>query len=212
MKTALWFWNWTMAPAKKFFMEIVFMQTNNPLRMMVYASLLAALTAASALFSIQIGDVPVILYNFFVLLMGLLLGARWGTAGIAVYLLAGSLGLPVFAGGKGGLAILLGPTGGYLIGFLPAVFIIGFISQKFNQRLLPDIMGLLLGTIVIYAFGVTQLKIVLDKTWMVSLAIGFFPFIMFDVIKLVAAAVTAKAIRPIINNNLNVQIQDHRLG
>jgi biotin transport system substrate-specific component len=193
-------------------MEIVFMQTKNPLRMMVYASLLAALTAASALFSIQIGDIPVILYNFFILLMGLLLGARWGTASIAVYLLAGSLGLPVFAGGKGGLAILLGPTGGYLIGFLPAVFIIGFISEKFNQRLLPDIMGLLLGTIVIYAFGVTQLKIVLDKTWMVSLGIGFFPFIIFDVIKLVAAAVTAKAIRPIIKNNLNIAIQDHIVG
>jgi biotin transport system substrate-specific component len=201
-----------MAPTKKYFMGIVFMQTKNPLRMMVYASLLAALTAASALFSIQIGDIPVILYNFFILLMGLLLGARWGTASIAVYLLAGSLGLPVFAGGKGGLAILLGPTGGYLIGFLPAVFIIGFISEKFSQRLLPDILGLLCGTIVIYAFGVVQLKIVLDKTWMVSLAIGFFPFIIFDVIKLVAAAVTAKAIRPIIQNNLNIAIQDHRVG
>jgi biotin transport system substrate-specific component len=190
-----------MGPVKKYFMEIVFMQTKNPLRMMVYAALLAALTAASALLSIQLGDVPVILYNFFILLMGLLLGARWGTASIAVYLLTGSLGLPVFAGGKGGLAILLGPTGGYLIGFLPAVLIIGFISQKFNQRILPDILGLLLGTLVIYAFGVTQLKIVLDKSWMVSLSIGFFPFIIFDAIKLVAAVVTAKAIRPIMKTN-----------
>ena len=187
-------------------------QTKNPLRMMVYASLLAALTAASALFSIQIGDVPVILYNFFILLMGLLLGSRWGTASVAVYLLAGSLGLPVFAGSKGGLAILLGPTGGYLIGFLPAVFIIGLISEKFNQRLLPDIIALLCGTAVIYALGVIQLKIVLDKTWMVSLAIGFFPFIIFDLVKLVAAAVTAKAIRPIIKNNLNIVVQDQRPG
>ncbi|MBW2412247.1 MAG: biotin transporter BioY [Deltaproteobacteria bacterium] len=180
--------------------------TKNPLRMMVYASLLAALTAASALFSIQIGDVPVILYNFFILLMGLLLGSRWGTASVAVYLLTGSLGLPVFAGGKGGLAILLGPTGGYLIGFLPAVFIIGLISEKFNRRLWPDIIALLCGTAVIYALGVIQLKIVLDKTWMVSLAIGFFPFIIFDLIKLVAAAVTARAIRPIIKSSSRVGI------
>ncbi len=194
-------------------MVIVFMQTEeqtkSPLRMMVYASLLAALTAASALFSIQIGDVPVILYNFFILLMGLLLGSRWGTAGVAVYLLAGSLGLPVFAGGKGGLAILLGPTGGYLIGFLPAVFIIGLISEKFNQRLLPDIIALLCGTAVIYALGVIQLKIVLDKTWMVSLAIGFFPFFIFDLIKLFAAAVTAKAIRPIIKRNSRIGIMEN---
>jgi len=168
--------------------------------MMVYASLLAALTAASALITIPIGEVPVILYNFFILMMGLLLGSRWGAASIAVYLLAGGLGLPVFAGGKGGIAILLGPTGGYLIGFLPAVFIIGFISEKFKQRFSYDIIAMLCGTVVIYAFGVIQLKIVLGKTWLVTMALGVIPFIFFDIVKVVAAAVTAKAVRPIIMN------------
>ena len=175
-------------------------QSKDSLPMMIYASLLAALTAASAYLSIPVGEVPFVLYNFFILLMGLLLGCRWGTASIAVYLLAGSLGLPVFANGKGGIAILLGPTGGYLIGFLPAVFIIGFISEKFNHRLLVDIIAMLCGTFVIYAFGVIQLKIVLGKTWIVILAMGVFPFIIFDMIKLAAAAVTAKAVRPIIMN------------
>lgn len=175
-------------------------QRKTPLPMMVYASLLAALTAASALISIPVGEVPVVLYNFFILLMGLLLGCRWGTASIAVYLLAGSLGLPVFANGKGGLAILLGPTGGYLIGFLPAVFIIGFISEKFRQRFIYDIIAMLCGTIVIYALGILQLKIVLGKTWMVTLALGVFPFIIFDIVKVIAAAATARAVRPIIMN------------
>jgi len=175
-------------------------QRKTPIRMMVYASLLAALTAASALITIPIGEVPVILYNFFILMMGLLLGSRWGAASIAVYLLAGGLGLPVFAGGKGGIAILLGPTGGYLIGFLPAVFIIGFISEKFKQRFSYDIIAMLCGTVVIYAFGVIQLKIVLGKTWMVTMALGVVPFIFFDIVKVVAAAVTAKAVRPIIMN------------
>ena len=175
-------------------------QRKTPIRMMVYASLLAALTAASALITIPIGEVPVILYNFFILMMGLLLGSRWGAASIAVYLLAGGLGLPVFAGGKGGIAILLGPTGGYLIGFLPAVFIIGFISEKFKQRFSYDIIAMLCGTAVIYAFGVIQLKIVLGKTWMLTMALGVFPFIIFDIVKVVAAAITAKAVRPIIMN------------
>ena len=175
-------------------------QRKTPIRMMVYASLLAALTAASALITIPIGEVPVILYNFFILMMGLLLGSRWGAASIAVYLLAGGLGLPVFAGGKGGIAILLGPTGGYLIGFLPAVFIIGFISEKFKQRFSYDIIAMLCGTVVIYAFGVIQLKIVLGKTWMLTMALGVVPFIFFDIVKVVAAAVTAKAVRPIIMN------------
>lgn len=168
--------------------------------MMIYAALLAALTAASAYLSIPVGEVPVVLYNFFILLMGLLLGWRWGTVSIAVYLLAGSLGLPVFASGKGGLAILLGPTGGYLIGFLPAVFIIGFLSEKFNHRIIADIFAMLCGTVVIYALGVIQLKILLGKTWMVTLAMGVFPFIIFDIIKLIAAAATARAVRPIIMN------------
>jgi len=171
------------------------------LRMMVYASLLAALTAATALISIPVGNVPVVVYNFFILLMGLLLGWRWGAASIAVYLLIGSLGLPVFAGGKGGIAILLGPTGGYLIGFLPAVFIIGLISEKFKHRFIYDIIAMVCGTVVIYALGVIQLKIVLGKTWIVSLAIGVFPFIIFDVVKIAAAAVTAKAVRPIMKTH-----------
>ena len=175
-------------------------QNKAPLRMMVYASLLAALTAASAFIIIPIGEIPVVLYNFFVLMMGLLLGRRWGTASIAVYLLAGALGLPVFAGGRGGFAILLGPTGGYLIGFLPAVFIIGLISEKFKQRFFYDIIAMLCGTAVIYAIGVLQLKIVLGKTWVVTMALGVFPFIIFDLIKVVAAAVTARAVRPIITN------------
>jgi biotin transport system substrate-specific component len=175
-------------------------QRKTPIHMMVYASLLAALTAASALIIIPIGEVPVVLYNFFILMMGLLLGSRWGAASIAVYLLAGGLGLPVFAGGRGGIAILLGPTGGYLIGFLPAVFIIGFISEKFKQRFIYDIIAMLCGTAVIYALGVIQLKIVLEKTWMVTIALGVFPFIIFDIVKVVAAAVTAKAVRPIIMN------------
>jgi len=168
--------------------------------MMVYASLLAALTAASAFITIPIGEVPVVLYNFFILMMGLLLGSRWGTASIAVYLLVGALGLPVFAGGRGGIAVLVGPTGGYLIGFLPAVFIIGFISEKFKQRFFVDIIAMVCGTAVIYALGVLQLKLVLGKTWMVTMALGVFPFIIFDLIKVGAAAVTARAVRPIITN------------
>jgi biotin transport system substrate-specific component len=75
------------------------MNSSNQLRMMVYASLFAALTAAGAFLAIPIGPVPIVLQNMFVFLAGLLLGPRWGLASVAVYLLAGAFGLPVFAGG-----------------------------------------------------------------------------------------------------------------
>jgi biotin transport system substrate-specific component len=169
--------------------------------MMVYASLLAALTAAGAYISIPIGDVPVVLHNFFILLMGLLLGMRWATASITVYLLAGTLGLPVFAGGKGGLAILMGPTGGYLVGFLPAVAIIGFLSEKLNRRFICDIIAMCTGSAVIYAFGVARLKMLTGRTWVETFAIGVVPFITFDVVKIFAAAATAKAIRTVMKTS-----------
>ena len=87
------------------------MDASNQLRMMVYAALFAALLAVGAFLSIPIGPVPIVLQNFFVLLTGLLLGSRWAAASVAVYLLAGACGLPVFAGGTGGLGHLIGPPG-----------------------------------------------------------------------------------------------------
>ena len=80
------------------------MDSSNQLRMMVYASLFAALTAVGAFLAIPIGPVPIVLQNMFVYLAGLLLGGRWGLASVGVYLLAGASGLPVFAGGLGGIS------------------------------------------------------------------------------------------------------------
>ena len=77
-------------------------EDSGQLRMITYASLMAALTAVGAYISIPIGPVPIVLQNLFVFLTGLLLGRKWGTAAIAAYLLAGICGLPVFSGGRGG--------------------------------------------------------------------------------------------------------------
>ena len=114
--------------------------------MTAYAALLAALTAVGAYIAIPIGPVPIVLQNLFVYLMGLLLGLRWGLAGIGVYLLAGAVGLPVFSGGRGGLGHLIGPTGGYLVGFVPAVAVVGFITEKTSGKLAYGILALILAT------------------------------------------------------------------
>src|SRR3989339_593879 len=129
------------------------MNSSRELRMTVYASLLAAMTAAGAYVAIPIGPVPIVLQNFFVFLTGLLLGSRWGAAGVAVYLLAGACGLPVFAGGTGGIGRLLGPTGGYLLGYLAAAYVIGLITEKAKRHWLVDVAAMIAGTLVIYAAG-----------------------------------------------------------
>ena len=174
------------------------MNSHNQLRMLVFASLMAALMTAGAYISIPVGPVPIVLQNMFVFLAGLLLGSRWGLASVGVYLLAGACGLPVFAGGMGGIGRIIGPTGGYLIGYLPAVFIIGYISEKGSHRIALDIVGMLLGSIVLYACGVTWLKTLTGMTWTKTLAVGMLPFLVGDALKIVAAGAIAKAIRPII--------------
>jgi len=173
--------------------------------MLVFASLLAALMTAGAYISIPVGPVPIVLQNMFVFLAGLLLGSRWGLASVGVglasvgvYLLAGACGLPVFSGGMGGLGRIVGPTGGYLIGYLPAVFIIGYLSKKGAARIGIDIIAMICGTIVLYACGVTWLKTLTGMPWSKALAVGMYPFLVGDALKIVAAAVIARGLRPII--------------
>lgn len=166
--------------------------------MTVYASLLAALIAAGAYLSIPIGPVPIVLQNMFVLLTGLLLGSRWGLASVGVYILAGACGLPVFAGGLGGISRIIGPTGGYLLGYLPGVYIIGLITEKTKKNIVFDIVAMLCGSIIIYVCGVTWLKILTGMTWPKTLAVGMFPFLIGDALKIAAAAAIAKALRPVI--------------
>jgi biotin transport system substrate-specific component len=169
------------------------------LRMTVYASLLASLTAAGAYMAIPIGPVPIVLQSLFIFLSGLLLGSRWGVASVGVYLLAGALGLPVFAGGVGGIGRFAGPTGGYLLGFLPAVYVIGLITEKTRKRVVFDVFAMVCGSIIIYSCGVSWLKILTGMTLAKTMVVGIYPFILGDVLKIVAAVPIAKALRPVIN-------------
>jgi biotin transport system substrate-specific component len=177
-------------------MVIAFM--TNQIHMTVYASLLAALTAAGAYLAIPIGPVPIILQNLFIFLSGLLLGSKWGVASIGVYLLAGALGLPVFAGGVGGIGRFAGPTGGYLFGFLPAVYVIGWIAETSRKHAVSDILAMVCGSLIIYACGVTWLKMLTGMTLAKTLAVGMYPFILGDALKITAAVPIAKALRPVI--------------
>ena len=167
------------------------------LRPLVYASLFAALTAVGAYLFVPIGPVPIVLQNMFVLLAGLLLGSRWGLASVAVYLLAGLCGLPVFAGGTGGIGRLMGPTGGFLMGYLPAVFLTGAVAERRPGRMRRDVLAMILGSLVLYACGVPWLKFVTGMPFSKALAAGMLPFLAGDALKIAAAALIARAARPL---------------
>jgi biotin transport system substrate-specific component len=169
------------------------------LRKLVPAALIAALTAVGAYIHIPIGPVPVVLQNLFVLLAGLLLGARWGLTSIAVFVLAGACGAPVFAGGKGGLAALAGPTGGYLAGYLVAALVVGWTAHRGQTRVTLDILAVVLGSLVIYALGIPWLKWVTGWPWDKALMLGMLPFIPGDALKAGAAVMLARSLRPMMD-------------
>jgi biotin transport system substrate-specific component len=170
----------------------------NNLRMTVYASLLAALIAAGAYIAVPIGPVPIVLQNLFIFLAGLLLGPSWGTASVGIYLFAGACGFPVFAGGTGGIGRFIGPTGGYLIGFLPAVYIIGVMSNRKHPKIFWDVFGMITGSLIIYVFGLPWLKYITGLSWQKAIAVGVFPFLIGDALKIAAAVPIVKMLRPMI--------------
>lgn len=171
---------------------------------MVYAALMAALTAAGAYIAIPIGPVPIVLQNLFVMLAGLLLGRRWGLASVGAYLLAGAVGLPVFAGGSGGLGKFVGPTGGYLVGFAAAAYLVGAISERGRQRVLVDVLAMVAGTLIVYGFGVSWLKVVTGMSFSKAFAVGMLPFLLGDALKIAAAIPIVRTLRPMLNDTFAV--------
>jgi len=151
------------------------------IRATVAAAGFTALIAIGAYISIPIGPVPVVLQNFFVLLSALLLGSKIALSSVFVYLFLGALGLPVFAGGTGGIAHFFGPTGGYLLSYLPAVVVTGLIARPKNRALSPRIIrtiaALLAGTACIYLLGVPWLKFSTQMGWSAAVTAGLLPFL-----------------------------------
>jgi biotin transport system substrate-specific component len=136
--------------------------------------------------------VPITGQTFAVLLVGAVLGSRRGAASLLLYLIQGMLGLPVFAGGASGLAYLIGPTGGYLVGFVVAASLIGLLAARGMDRRIPSaLLAFLAGEIVIYLFGVSWLSVFLGIQR--AIIAGLLPFILGDAIKLAAAGLVLPA-------------------
>ena len=148
----------------------------------------SVVTALSAQIAFYIGPVPITGQTFAVLLAGALLGSRRGALSQLTYLGMGAMGAPIFAGWHGGIGVLMGPTGGYLIGFVAAAFVVGFLAERgWDRRFWSMALAMLIGNIVIYAFGLPWLANFVPSGSV--LAAGLYPFIPGDLTKLVLATV-----------------------
>ncbi len=164
-----------------------------------------ALTAGAWL-SVPFYPVPLTMQTLAVLLVGGLLGPTLGVSTVAAYLFAGAMGAPVFHGGLGGMAVLLGPTGGYLVGFLPAAFLMGLAARRLGKGMsgagrptgtLASIreisiltVGALLAGAAIYCVGVPWLSLFTGSSLSRAVTVGVVPFLLGDLLK-TAVAVAA---------------------
>ena len=190
---------------------------------LVLCGLFAALMAICSFITIPLGftPVPLNLGTMGVFLCGGILGAKYGTVSEVVYVLLGAAGIPVFAGFKGGLGVLAGPTGGYIIGYIAAAFLIGFILDKYyslrqnNKNSDADkcsngsgitsvkpymvLAGsMLLGLAACYALGTLWFVVSTGTGLWASLVACVFPFIPGDIVKIAAGTLLVKKLRPLL--------------
>jgi biotin transport system substrate-specific component len=139
--------------------------------------------------------VPLTLANFGVLLVGMALGSKRGSAAAALYLAWGAMGLPVFSpAGVGGIAQLLGPTGGYLVAYPVVAFVAGWISERSSASLGRNLLGGIVAELVLFAAGIAWLA-VMTGSWQRAIAFGLAPFLFAEVVKVMAAAAAARRIQ-----------------
>ena len=169
------------------FLESSVSNTQRNIRYVVLALAGSALIALCAQISVPFFPVPLTLQTFAVFLIGLSFGWRLGGITVALYLLEGALGLPVFAGGKGGLIVFMGPTAGYLAGFLLAATACGWFAERgFDRNYTKLFTALLISNILLYAPGLLWLGSLIgwDKP---VLELGLYPFVMGDLLKIAMA-------------------------
>lgn len=156
------------------------------LLLLVGATLLIALSAQVSI-HLWFTPVPITGQTFAVLLVGTLLGSKRGAAALLTYLAEGLAGMPVFANGASGWAAISGPTGGYLVGFVAAAFVTGWLAERgWDRRVLTTALAMVIGNIVIYACGLVWLSKFVGTAHVVEF--GLRPFVAGDAFKIALAA------------------------
>lgn len=170
------------------------------IRSMALVSLMTAVCCILAPMSVPIGPVPVSLSVLAVLFVAYVIGPRLGAISVLLYILIGLVGLPVFSGYSGGPAKLFGPTGGYIIGYLPLVIIAGWFVTRFPTRQwYLQIAGMILGLVICYMLGTAWFMVLMHTSLQEALSLCVYPFLAFDAMKIATACIVGNTITRITN-------------
>ena len=165
---------------------------------MSLVAIFPAMMAATAGISIPLGSLPAVsLQTIFVFMAALLLGPRLGSLSMIVYVMMGLIGLPVFSNFRGGLDVITGQSGGFIIGFIFSAYLIGFMKNiNFLNKKIWYIFGILvIGNIVIYMFGASYIAYLINTSFLTTLA-TFSPYIAGDILKILVVLYVYSRIRP----------------
>lgn len=171
---------------------------------MVYVAVFTAIISVLAQISIPLGIiVPFTLQTLGMFLAGAMLGWKRGTLSVILYVLLGAVGLPVFAGFSGGVSVLFGPTGGYIIGFIFTALAVGFMTDKLGRKLWVLAVSMVIGLLLCYIFGTAWFIILYNmqgKVMDLITALGYcvFPFLIADGLKIIVAAVLVNRLDKIV--------------
>ena len=170
-------------------------KTKNSVYPLVMTAVMAAVIAAVAPFALPIGPIPITLGTLVMYLAGYVLGGKRAGVAVLVYVLLGAVGVPVFNGFTGGLGVVAGPTGGYIIGFIPLAFLSGLAVERFPQNRLLQFVGMVIATAVLYALGTAWFCVQAGKSLAAALSVCVFPFIPGDLAKMAVAMVLGPMVR-----------------
>lgn len=172
------------------------------LKEMILASLFAALTGIGAFLVIPFYPVPITLQTLFTYLSAMMLGSRTGALSQLIYLFLGLVGLPVFAAGKAGPGVLLGPTGGYLWGFVISAYMMGYLMEKKKIKKVNDFVFIgISGLLIINLSGALQLHLVTKMNIKAVFLAGVLPFLAGDIMKVLVASLIAHKLKLTLNPN-----------
>jgi biotin transport system substrate-specific component len=170
------------------------------IRNMMFIALFAALLSAVAPFSVDIGPVPLTFATLVIYLAAAVLGSVKGTIAVVIYIMLGAFGLPVFSRFQGGFHVIAGTTGGFILGYIPLAFVTGIFADWFPRKIWANVLGMVIGTIILYTVGTVWFKSLTGNPLGAALAMTFYPFLPGDVAKIIVAVMTAPKLRTALNS------------
>ena len=160
----------------------------------VYSGLFAAVICVMSQIALPVQPIPVNMGMFAVLLSGGFLGKKYGVLSVAVYMLLGAAGVPVFSGFRGGFAVLAGPTGGYIAGYIIIAFVTGVVCER-TKKSKVIVVFMSLGLIICYLLGTLWYCYVLKSDFSTAFIVCVPPFVAGDIIKITLASICIKKFR-----------------